>query len=67
MYKNKISSLRNKNILTKQELASILNIDRTTYSHYENEDDIIPLKHLITITDYFNVSIDYIFNFTRIS
>ncbi|MCI8670612.1 MAG: helix-turn-helix domain-containing protein [Bacilli bacterium] len=65
MYKNKITSLRNKNILTKQELASILNIDRTTYSHYENEDDIIPLKHLITITDYFNVSIDYIFNFTK--
>ncbi len=46
-------------------LAEYLNISPYTYSHYETQDTIIPLKHLIKFCDFFNTSIDYIFKFTN--
>lgn len=55
----------NKNI-NQTELANILNIDHSQYSHYEVEDRIIPIKHLNTLANYFNVSIDYLFCFTKV-
>lgn len=65
-YNNNLKSLRERIGLTQENLASILNIDRKTYSHYENEDYIIPIKHLNTICNYFDVSLDYMFGFTSI-
>ena len=46
--------------LTQEKVANILGIDRRTYNHYEIGEKIIPIKHLITLSDYFNVSIDYL-------
>lgn len=51
--------------IAQKDIAKILNIDYKTYSHYENEDVIIPLKHLITICNYYDISLDYAFNFTQ--
>ena len=65
-YGEKIKDLRERIGLTQVQIAKILKINNKTYSHYENEDTNIPLKHLITICNYFNVSLDYIFNFTDI-
>ena len=53
--------LRESEDLTQSELAKILKIDRSLISHWEIGSDIIPLKHLNTICNYFNVSMDYIF------
>ena len=52
--------------LNQEKIANILGIDRRTYNHYETSEKIIPIKHLITLSDYFNVSIDYLLGLTDI-
>ncbi len=64
MFGDKIKNLREEKELNQIELAEALNIDRGAYGNYEREYIIIPLKHLNNLANYFNVSIDYIFNFT---
>lgn len=63
-YKKRLIDLREKYNLKQYEIARILNIAPTTYNNYENEFEIIPIKHLISLSNYFGVSIDYIFGFT---
>ena len=65
MYQN-LKKLRERNGLTQNFMANLLNIDRSQYGKYENEYTTIPIKHLNTLCNYFNVSIDYIFNFKDI-
>ncbi len=64
IYKNRLKNLRESEAMTLQEVGELIGLDKTAYHHYENEYIIIPLKHLNTICNYFNVSIDYIFEFT---
>lgn len=64
-YGIKIKELRERSGTTQKELAQYLDIDAKLFSHYETEDRIIPCKHLYAISNYFNVSIDYLFNFTN--
>ncbi len=66
MYGNKLKELRVSNDLTQDEVANILNIERGTYSQYETEYIIMPLKHLNTLGNYFNVSIDFLFDFNNV-
>ncbi len=65
IYSEKLKELRDINELRQEDLANILHINRRVYSQYEREYVIIPIKHLITLCDYYNVSLDYIFNFTN--
>ncbi len=51
--------------MTQTDLAKKLGITKSGYCRYENETDIIPIKHLIIISDTFNVPIDYIFSLTN--
>jgi transcriptional regulator with XRE-family HTH domain len=68
MYGKKLKDLREEpiNFVRQKELAEMLNVHVSDYSQYEGEAIIIPLKHLISICNYFNVSLDYIFDFTNI-
>ena len=66
MYKKRLIDLRNVKNLKQYEIAKQLNLSPTTYNNYENEYEIIPIKHLNILCVYFNVSIDYIFNFTNL-
>lgn len=65
IYSNKLKEIRLENNLSQKDLAKILKIERGTYSQYETENIIIPIKHLNTICNYFKVSLDYIFNLTN--
>ncbi len=65
MYKNIISNIRERNGVSKQEIANILKIDRTSYAHYELEDRIMPIKYLNKVCNHFDISIDYAFEFTN--
>ncbi|MCM1053464.1 MAG: helix-turn-helix domain-containing protein [Ruminococcus sp.] len=65
LYKNKLIYLREENNLIQTDVAKLLKVDRAVYGQYEREYQIIPLKHLITICDYYNVSLDYIFSFSN--
>lgn len=46
--------------LKQKDIANILNITQQTYSLWENGAKIIPLKHLNTLCNYYNLSMDYI-------
>ncbi len=61
----KLKFLRERNNLNITQVASILKMDRSQYGHYENNHVTIPLKHLINLCNYFDVSIDYIFDLTN--
>lgn len=65
-YGQKIKELRERNGITQKELSRYLGIDAKLYSHYETEDRIIPCKHLYAISLYFNVSLDYLFEFSNV-
>ena len=59
-YGKKIKELREKENITQKEVASILGISRSSYNQFEQQYDIIPIKRLNQIANYFNVSIDYL-------
>jgi len=63
-YGQKLKEMRIKLKLTQKEIATILNLSEITYSHYETQDNIIPIKHLNTLCNYLDISVDYVFNFT---
>lgn len=64
-YENKLKEIREEQNLSQEEVATILNIKRSTYGHYETEYQTIPINHLINFCEHFNISIDYIFNFSK--
>ena len=48
-----------------KDIAKILNIDRSTYSTWETNLKIIPLKHLNNLSNYYNIGMDYILGLTN--
>ena len=61
-----LKKIRERIGLTLVATAKLINVSDTLYSRYEKEKQTIPLKHLITLCHYFNVSLDYIFDFTTV-
>lgn len=59
-----LKKLREDNKMTQEELAKEIKISRVQYNQYENGYFNIPIKHLISICNYYNISVDYIFGFT---
>ena len=62
-----LKEIREENNLSQNDIAQILNIARVTYNHFETQYDVIPLKYLDILSDYFKVSIDYILGLTSIN
>ena len=60
MYFQRLRDLREDANKAQKEIAVILDIDQRTYSNYETGKREIPVHHLITLADYYGVSIDYI-------
>lgn len=60
MFKDTIKILRDQKGLNQSELASILNVSRTTISHWETGTSEPPFELLINIADYFEVSTDFL-------
>ena len=65
-YGIKLYQLRDRYGKTNIEISNLLKISDSLYSRYEKEEQTIPIIHLNTLCNYFNVSIDYIFEFTNI-
>ena len=60
MYLRRLRDLREDNDLSQTAIASRLHIQQTVYSRYERGFQTIPLEHLLTLADYYKVSVDYI-------
>ena len=59
-YIQRLRDLREDNDLKQSDIASLLQTTQPQYSRYENVDREIPVRHLITLADFYQVSIDYI-------
>lgn len=66
-YSVNLIKIRDENHLTQEQMANILGIARVTYTHFESQYDIIPLKYLDIISRKFNVSIDYLLGLSKVS
>lgn len=62
----KLIELRENFNLKQKDIAKILNITQQTYSLWENGSKIIPLKHLNSLYNYYNVSMDYVLGLSNV-
>lgn len=65
MYFQRLRDLREDADLSQAQIAEILKIQQTVYSRYERGYQTIPLEHLITLADYYHVSVDYLLGRTN--
>ena len=63
-YVKKIRDLREDHDKTQQELADYLGTSQTMYARYERGANELPIRHLIMLCKYYNVSADYILGLT---
>lgn len=54
----KIRGLREDHDLTQTQIAEILGTSQTMYARYERGANEMPIRHLITLCKYYNVSAD---------
>ncbi len=59
-YIKRIKDLREDSDLTQKDVAKILNTTQQVYSRYENGQNEMPIRHLITLARFYKVSTDYI-------
>ena len=63
-YMDKLRGLREDNDLTQKQIADILGTSQTMYAGYERGANEMPIRHLILLCKYYNVSADYLLNTT---
>lgn len=56
----RLRDMREDNDLKQKEIAAILNIDQRVYSNYEIGKREIPVHLLIKLSQFYNVSTDYL-------
>lgn len=55
----KLRGLREDNDLTQAQIAEVLGTSQTMYARYERGANEIPLRHLVVLCKFYNVSADY--------
>ena len=63
-YRQRIKDLRQDADLNQTQVAQILFTSQKVYSRYETGVSKMPIHHLITLCEYYNVSADYLLGFT---
>lgn len=61
----RLIEIRENNNLSQRDLASILNVSKSTYARWETQEQIIPLNRLVDFCNYFKVSMDYALNLSN--
>ncbi len=64
-YAQRIKDLREDRDLTQQDIAAVLKTARNYYGEYERGSRPLPIEHLITLCEFYNVSPEYILGFTN--
>lgn len=60
LYVRRIRELREDNDKTQREIADLLGTSQTMYARYERAANELPIRHLIALCKYYQVSADYI-------
>ena len=64
-YSQRIRDLREDKDLTQADVAKILNTSQSYYAQYENKKRPLPIEHLKTLCEFYNISADYILGYTN--
>lgn len=64
-YTKRIRDLREDSDKTQQEIAELLGTSQTMYARYERGANEMPIRHLVALADFYNVSTDYILGRTN--
>ena len=59
-YQRRLRDLREDHDKTQQDIADVLGTSQTRYARYERGANELPLRHLLTLADYYGVSADYL-------
>ena len=59
-YAQKIRDLREDKDLTQSQIAQLLKTSKNQIGKYERGEQEMPIKHLVTLAKFYNVSTDYI-------
>ena len=59
VWMGRIRGLREDNDLTQEDIAKVLGTSQTMYARYERGANELPIRHLITLCKFYNVSADY--------
>ena len=59
-YAQKIRDLRNDHDLSKGQIAEIIGTTKNQIGKYERGEQEMPIKHLISLCNYYGVSADYV-------
>lgn len=60
----RLKEVRTYNLYTQKYIADILGVSQSTYAGWENYKRIIPLKHLNKLSNYYDLSLDYLLGLT---
>ena len=59
-YMERMRELREDNNLTQYDIAKLLKTTQQTYSRYEQGINELPIRHLITLCRFYQVTSDYL-------
>ena len=59
-FKERLKELRNEKNITQQELGHIVNMSKMAISHWEKGHSEPSIAQLIILSNYFEVSVDYL-------
>ncbi len=54
-----LRGIREDRDLTQQQIADVLGTSQTMYARYERGANEMPIRHLVTLCKFYNVSADY--------
>lgn len=60
----RLRGLREDNDLTQTQVADVLGTSQTMYARYERGANEMPIRHLVTLCKFYNVSADYLLETT---
>ena len=63
-YVRLLRDLREDNDMTQKEVAEYLGTSQTMYARYERGANELPIRHLIALCKFYDISADYILGFT---
>lgn len=61
-YIDKIKEVRKQNRYSQKDMAELLETTQQQYSKYENKQQEMPIRHLVTICRHFHISADWLFD-----